>query len=82
MEEIQEAGFDDFSQVTEQERLSFAIEQAVERWILAYMTGSELPGQVLDASNEQAHATAVEGVRRFYGWMGRRTPLDHDILLQ
>jgi hypothetical protein len=45
MEEVDDAGFEDFSVSTTLEKVAFNVEQAINRWLSALATGRDLPDQ-------------------------------------
>lgn len=55
-----QCGFEDYSLSTEMERLTFAIEQAAEKWLCASMCSTRLSG--LTDGRLQDVTSAVEGV--------------------
>ena len=61
MEEVDDAGFEDFSISTTLEKLAFAAEEAVDRWLKALTAGSALPG-LTETEPSTEHVVALEGV--------------------
>lgn len=69
MEEIEDAGFEDFSLSTETEKLSYAIERATEQWLLQLAREEPLQGQE-PKRDKTGLLTAVEGTTL---WESQRT---------
>jgi hypothetical protein len=65
MEEVDDAGFEDFSVSNTLEKVAFAVEQATERWLLALAGGKELVGVCPPGSSARGFEgiQAVEGAR-------------------
>lgn len=62
VQDLDHSGFEDYSLSTEMERLTFAIEQAAERWFRALATsGQRLSG--LAHITSRGVTTAVEGAK-------------------
>jgi hypothetical protein len=63
MEEVHDAGFEDYSVSNTLEKLAFSIEQAVSKWLVAFSKGEPLPGSSSSAGTRPSLHTAVEGMR-------------------
>jgi hypothetical protein len=65
MEEVEDAGFEDFSVSNTLERLASTVEQAVDRWLKSLSTGARLSGACAADPASPQRASAVEGVHTF-----------------
>jgi hypothetical protein len=59
MEEVNDAGFEDYSVSTTLEKIAFSVEQAIDRWLKALAAGRELPDQTQIDTSE---VVALHGV--------------------